>query len=134
MKKRIIAIVGRPNVGKSSYINRLLNDSRVIVSDVPGTTRDSIEVPFSVGKGDQARNYVLIDTAEIRRIGKIDTSVEKFSRFRAEKSIERSDMVVLVLDAIQGPTAQDKKIAFLIQKYHKGCLIKVWFRRRSNSS
>lgn len=68
-----IAVVGRPNVGKSSYINRLLNHDRVIVSSVPGTTRDSIEVPFALGRGKQARHYLLIDTAGIRRLGKVDS-------------------------------------------------------------
>ena len=73
-----VAVVGRPNAGKSSYVNRLLHDERVIVSDVPGTTRDSIEIPFMVGHGDQARHYQLIDTAGIRRGGKIDTQVERY--------------------------------------------------------
>jgi GTP-binding protein len=120
-----VAVVGRPNVGKSSYINRLLRHERVIVSDVPGTTRDSIDIPFSVGQGEQARHYLLIDTAGMRRIGKIDSSVERFSRFRAEKSIAHADVVVLVLDETAGPTAQDKKIASLIQEHRKGIIIIV---------
>ena len=120
-----VVIVGRPNVGKSSYVNRLLRSDRVIVSDIPGTTRDSIDVPFVVGKGPQARHYVLIDTAGIRRSGKIDSSVERFSLFRAEKSIKRANVVVLVLDTLAGPTAQDKKIATLILKYNKGCVMLV---------
>jgi GTP-binding protein len=120
-----VAIAGRPNVGKSSFVNRLLRNERVIVSDVPGTTRDSIDVPFTVGSGAQARHYRLIDTAGIRRAGKIDTSVERFSRFRAEKTIRNADVVVLVLDAEKGPTAQDKKIAALIQEEKKGCVVLV---------
>lgn len=120
-----VAVVGRPNVGKSSYINRLLRSTRVIVSDVPGTTRDSIDIPFAVGKGSQARHYLLIDTAGIRRTGKIDSSVERFSRFRAERSIDRADVVVLVLDALAGPTAQDKKIASMIIEKNRGCIILV---------
>ncbi len=120
-----VAVVGRPNVGKSSYINRLLRDERVIVSDVPGTTRDSVEIPFMVGHGKQARHYQLIDTAGIRRGGKIDTQVERYSAMRAEKSIERADVVVLALDATQGPSAQDKKIAAMIQEHNKGCMILV---------
>lgn len=120
-----VAIAGRPNVGKSSFVNRLLRDNRVIVSDVPGTTRDSIDVPFVVGSGVQARHYLLIDTAGIRRVGKIDTSVERFSRFRAESTIRNADVVVLVLDAVKGPTAQDKKIAALIQEEQKGCVVLV---------
>lgn len=120
-----VAIVGRPNVGKSSYINRLLRSDRVIVSDIAGTTRDSIDIPFMLGHGAQARHYLLIDTAGIRRIGKIDNSVERFSRFRAEKSIRNADVVVLVLDAVQRPTAQDKKIAAMILEAGKGCMILV---------
>lgn len=120
-----VAVVGRPNVGKSLYVNRLLRSDRVIVSDVPGTTRDSIDIPFVVGKGSQARHYVLIDTAGLRRAGKVRTSVETFSHFRAEKSIRNADVVVLVLDAVQGPTTQDKKIASLVQKHGKGCFILV---------
>lgn len=120
-----VAVVGRPNVGKSSYVNRLLRSDRVIVSDVPGTTRDSIDIPFVVGHGEQARHYVLIDTAGIRRLGKIDSSVERFSRFRAEKSIKNADVVVLVLDAVQRPTSQDKKIASLICEHRKGCVILI---------
>jgi len=118
-----VAVVGRPNVGKSSYVNRLLRSDRVIVSDVPGTTRDSIVVPFSVGKSASARQYNLIDTAGIRRQGKIDSVVERFSRSRAEDTIRRSDVVVLVLDAAVGPTAQDKKIGALVADHAKGCLI-----------
>jgi len=120
-----VVVVGRPNVGKSSYINRLLRSDRVIVSDIPGTTRDSIDIPFVVGKGDQAGHYLLIDTAGIRRTGKIDNAVERFSRFRAEESIARADVAVLVLDAIAGPTAQDKKIASMIIEKNKGCVILV---------
>lgn len=120
-----VAVVGRPNVGKSSYINRLLRSDRVIVSDVPGTTRDSIDIPFTVGSGLQARHYLLIDTAGMRQMGKIDSSVERFSRFRAEHSIEKADVVVLVLDALQGPTTQDKKVASLVLEKNKGCVILV---------
>lgn len=120
-----VAIVGRPNVGKSSYVNRLLRHDRVIVSDVAGTTRDSIEVPFSMGKGPQARHYVLVDTAGIRRVGKIDNTVERYSLYRSEQSIKNANVVVLILDAVQGPTAHDKKIAALIQKHNRGCVILV---------
>jgi len=125
LKPLRVAVVGRPNVGKSSYINRLLRSERVIVSDVPGTTRDSIDIPFAVGQGSQARHYVLADTAGIRRSGKIDSAVERFGRLRAEKSIRQADVVVLVLDALQGPTAQDKKIAALIGRHRKGALLLV---------
>ena len=120
-----VTIVGRPNVGKSSYINRILRNNRVIVSNIPGTTRDSIDIPFTVGKGPQARHYVLVDTAGMRRSGKIDSSVERFSLFRAEKSIKSANVVIHVLDAKQGPTAFDKKIAALISEYNRGCIVLV---------
>jgi len=120
-----VAVVGRPNVGKSSYINRLLRNNRVIVSNIPGTTRDSIDIPFAVGKGKQARHYVLVDTAGMRRSGKVDSSVEKFSLIRAEKSIKGANVVILVLDAKQGPTSFDKKIAALISEYNRGCVVLV---------
>jgi GTPase len=120
-----VAIVGRPNVGKSSYINKLLGSERVIVSEVPGTTRDSIEIPFAIGAGNSARHYTLIDTAGMRKVGKVHGSVERFSLFRAEQSIEHADVVVLMLDAEQGPTVQDKKIAAKILDEKKGCVLIV---------
>lgn len=120
-----VAVVGRPNVGKSSYINRLLQCERVIVSESPGTTRDSVNIPFAVGKGNQARHYVLIDTAGLRPAGKITSAIEKFSHFRAQESIGKADIVVVMLDAAQGPTAQDKKIESLVLERHKGCVILV---------
>jgi GTP-binding protein len=120
-----VAIVGRPNVGKSSYVNRLLKSDRVIVSDVAGTTRDSISIPFSVGSGDQARHYVLIDTAGMRRVTKIDNSVERFGRFRSEESIQQANVAVLVLDAVQQPTEHDKKVAALINEHMKGCVLVI---------
>jgi len=120
-----VAVVGRPNVGKSSYINRLLQNERVIVSDVPGTTRDSIDVPFTLGKGEQARHYLLIDTAGLRRIRKLRTSVDRFSHDRTERSIRRADIVVLMTEAPGEPTAQDKRIASLVGAHNKGCLILV---------
>ncbi len=120
-----VAVVGRPNVGKSSYINRLLGEERLIVSDVPGTTRDSIEIPFRIGKGPQARHYLLIDTAGMRKAGRVRNSVEKFSLFRAQKSVEHADVVVLIMDAEQGPTEQDKKVAALIAENRKGCILLV---------
>ncbi len=118
-----VAVVGRPNAGKSSYINRLLRTDRVIVSDIAGTTRDSIDIPFTIGKGDQVRHYMLIDTAGMRHKHRIDNSVERFSLFRAEQSVKDADVVVLILDPDLGPTVQDKHIAALIQKERKGCVI-----------
>ncbi len=118
-----VAVVGRPNAGKSSFINRLLRTDRVIVSEVAGTTRDSIDVPFVIGKGDQARHYILVDTAGMRHKHRIDNAVERFSLFRAEESVKEADVVVLVLDPDLGPTVQDKHIAALIQENRKGCVI-----------
>lgn len=120
-----VAVVGRPNVGKSSFINRLLRDERVIVSDVPGTTRDSVEIPFAIGQGSDARHYILIDTAGIRRAGKVHDAVEHYSVNRAEKSIKRADVVVLMIDAARGPSRQDKKIASLILEAGSGCVVLV---------
>lgn len=118
-----VAVVGRPNAGKSSYINRLLRADRVIVSEVAGTTRDSIDVPFTIGSGDQSRHYILVDTAGMRHKHSIDNAVERFSLFRAEESVKDADVVVLVLDPELGPTVQDKHIAALIQENKKGCVI-----------
>lgn len=118
-----VAVVGRPNAGKSSYINRLLRSERVIVSDIAGTTRDSIDIPFTIGHGDQARHYTLIDTAGMRNRHRVDSSVERFSLFRAEESIANADVVALIFDPQLGPTVQDKHIASLIKKNKKGCVL-----------
>ncbi len=118
-----VVFVGRPNVGKSSVINRLLRDDRVIVSVQPGTTRDSITIPFSIGGDAMARHYFLTDTAGIRRVGKIRNSLERLSLTRTERSIARAEVVGLILDASQGPTAQDKAIAAKIIEHQKGCVL-----------
>ena len=120
-----VAVVGRPNAGKSSYINRLLHEDRLIVSDIAGTTRDAIDVPFTIGRGPQARHYILIDTAGMRNRHKCDSSVERFSLFRAEASVKDADVVVLMLNPEIGPTMQDKRIASLIEKHGKGCVVLV---------
>lgn len=120
-----VAIVGRPNAGKSSYINRLLRHPRVIVSEIAGTTRDSIEIPFSIGGGDHVRHYKLVDTAGMRHFHSIDTAVERYSHMRAQESIKKADVVVLVLDAEAGPSMQDKRIAALIAKENKSCVVLV---------
>ena len=121
-----VAVVGRPNVGKSSYINRLTGRNRVIVSPVPGTTRDNIDVPFTLKAADGAeRHYWLVDTAGMRKQGRVHESVEKFSLFRAEQCIAEADIVVLVLDAEAGPGSQEKKIAALIREHHKACVVLV---------
>jgi GTPase len=116
-----LAIVGRPNVGKSSLINAILQNQRTIVSDAAGTTRDSVDVPYER----DGKPFVLIDTAGMRARRKYNTSVEVFSVMRAEKSIARADICALVVDALEGVTAQDKKIAGLIQENHKPCIVIV---------
>ena len=120
-----VVVVGKPNAGKSSYINRLLHSDRLIVSSVPGTTRDSIDVPFAIGTGVSARHYVLIDTAGLRHAGSVDSMVEKYSRVRAEESIAASDIALLMIDGTARPTTQDKKIAGIIEEKGKGCVILV---------
>jgi len=120
-----VAVVGRPNSGKSSYINRLLNSERVIVSEFPGTTRDSIEIPFAIGSGPQARHYLLIDTAGVNRRNRRSGAVEHYSNMRAEESIENADVVILLMDATEGPMLQDKKLAAKIIEAQKGCILAV---------
>lgn len=120
-----VAIVGRPNAGKSSYINRLLRHDRVIVSNIPGTTRDSIEIPFTIGTGPSARHYQLIDTAGVQKDTRSRGAVDWFSNLRTEKSIERSDVVILMLDAETGPTSRDKKIAAKIIEAERSCLLLI---------
>lgn len=116
-----VAIVGRPNVGKSSLTNAILGDARTLVSPISGTTRDAIDIPYER----HGHRYVLIDTAGIRARGKVDTSVEFFSVKRSEASIQRADLCVLVIDATMGIISQDKKIAGLIQAAHKPCVVAV---------
>jgi GTP-binding protein len=113
--------VGRPNVGKSSLINAILSDRRTIVSHLPGTTRDAVDIAYRRG----AEEFVLIDTAGIRPRGKHSTSVEVFSVMRSERTIRRAALCVLVIDATMGVTAQDKKIAALMQKAHKPSILVV---------
>jgi GTP-binding protein len=121
VKALSLAIVGRPNVGKSSLINAILSDRRAIVSSLPGTTRDAVDIAYRRG----ADEFLLIDTAGIRPRGKHSSSVEVFSVMRSERTIRRADLSVLVIDATSGVTAQDKKIATLMQKAHKPSLIVV---------
>ena len=119
-----VAVVGRPNAGKSSYINRLLNAERVIVSDIPGTTRDCVDVPFTIGSGPTARRYVLVDTAGMKKHTQMSkTSVDNFSLFRSEKAIEEADVVLLVMESELGPTKQDMLIAGKILDAHRACVI-----------
>ena len=116
-----IAIVGKPNAGKSSLVNALIKENRVIVSPVAGTTRDSIDTPFTWN----GEEYNLIDTAGIRRKSKVYEDIEKFSVVRAIAAIERSDVVVLMMDAVDGVTEQDKKIAGLAHEAGKGIVVCV---------
>jgi GTP-binding protein len=116
-----IAVVGRPNVGKSSLTNAILQDSRTLVSPISGTTRDAIDIPYER----HGNHYILIDTAGIRARGKVDNSVEVFSVMRSESSIKRSDLCLLVIDATAGVTSQDKKIAGLIQAANRPCVVAV---------
>jgi GTP-binding protein len=120
-----LAIVGRPNVGKSSIINALTNSERVIVSPIPGTTRDAVDVPFEVETDGVRQKYILIDTAGMRKSRRVDDTVEFFSVQRSEDSIERADIVVMVLDAEMGVTEQDKKIGDRIVEARKSCIIVV---------
>lgn len=114
-----LAIVGRPNAGKSSLINSILRDARTIVSELPGTTRDAVDILYERG----SEKFLLIDTAGMRQRSKHSTSVEVFSVMRAERTIRRADLCVLVIDLTSGVTSQDKKIAGLIQESEKPCLI-----------
>jgi GTP-binding protein len=116
-----VAIVGRPNVGKSSLVNAILGAERVIVSEIPGTTRDAVDTPFRRG----GKSYVLIDTAGIRRKSRIDMPVERYSVLRARKAIDRAQVAVLVLDAIEGVTAQDQRIAGMIEEAGRAVVVVV---------
>lgn len=116
-----VAVIGKPNVGKSSLINALLGEKRVIVSPVAGTTRDSIDTPFSWG-GDR---YMLIDTAGIRRKSKVNEDIERYSVIRAVAAIERCDVCLLMIDAQEGVTEQDKKIAGVAHEAGKGIIVVV---------
>ncbi len=116
-----VAIIGKPNVGKSSLVNRILGQERVIVSDVAGTTRDAVDSYFEHEKG----RYVLIDTAGMRKKSKVDDRIEKFSVLRATMAIERSDVCLIMIDANEGVTEQDTKVAGLAHEAGKACIIVV---------
>lgn len=102
-----ICLIGKPNVGKSSMVNKIIGENRVIVSDIPGTTRDAIDTPFTY----KDQKYVLIDTAGIRRKSKVNESIEKYSVLRTLTAIERADVCFIMIDAAEGITDQDKKVA-----------------------
>jgi len=120
-----LAIVGRPNVGKSSIINSLTESQRVIVSPIPGTTRDAVDVPFEVETEGRRERWVLIDTAGMRKTRRVNDSIEFFSVKRTEDSIARCDIAVLVLDAEAGILEQDKKIADAIVENRRACIVVV---------
>ena len=116
-----VAIIGKPNVGKSSLVNRILGEQRVIVSNMAGTTRDAVDSYFENDKG----KYLLIDTAGMRKKSKVDDPIEKFSVLRATMAIERSDVCLILIDANEGVTEQDTKVAGLAHEAGKACIIVV---------
>lgn len=116
-----IAIVGKPNVGKSSLINKLTGENRVIVSDIAGTTRDAIDTDIKYN----GKEYVFIDTAGLRRKSKIKEELERFSIIRAVTAVERADVVIVVIDATEGVTEQDAKIAGIAHERGKGIIVAV---------
>jgi len=116
-----VALVGKPNVGKSSLINRILGEERTIVSDIPGTTRDAIDTPFTIGDD----KFVFIDTAGIRKKSKVHESIERYSVIRSLAAIERSDVCLIMIDAREGVTEQDSKIAGYVHEQGKASIIVV---------
>lgn len=116
-----ISVVGRPNVGKSSLVNVLLGQERVIVSNVAGTTRDAIDTPFTR----EGQKYLLIDTAGIRRKSQIELSMERYSVIRSLRAIDRCDVALMVIDAVEGVTEQDKRIAGYIHEAGKGAVLVI---------
>jgi GTP-binding protein len=116
-----VAIIGKPNVGKSSLVNRILGEERVIVSNVAGTTRDAVDSAFENEKG----KYLLIDTAGMRKKSKVDDRIEKFSVLRSTMAIERADVCLILIDAQEGVTEQDTKVAGLAHEAGKACIIVV---------
>lgn len=116
-----VAIIGKPNVGKSSLVNRILGEERVIVSNMAGTTRDAVDSYFENEKG----KYLLIDTAGMRKKSKVDDRVEKFSVLRGTMAIERCDVCLILIDANEGVTEQDTKVAGLAHDAGKACIIVV---------
>ena len=116
-----VAVIGKPNVGKSSLINRILGEDRVIVSNVAGTTRDAVDSSFENSKG----KYLFIDTAGMRKKSKVDDRIEKFSVLRATMAIERADVCLIMINAEEGVTEQDTKVAGLAHEAGKACIIVV---------
>jgi len=116
-----ISVIGRPNVGKSSLVNTLLGKNRVIVSNIPGTTRDAIDTPFE----QDGKHYVLIDTAGMRRKARIDELTEQYSVVRSLRAVDRSDVILMLIDAVDGVTEQDKKIAGYAHEAGKAIVLVV---------
>ena len=116
-----VAVIGKPNAGKSSLVNKIVGFDRSIVSDMAGTTRDALDTPVSNEHGD----FVFIDTAGLRRQSKVDSDVEKYSILRAQMAIERADVCVIMIDGVEGFTEQDSKVAGIAHEMGKGCIIAV---------
>ena len=116
-----VAVIGKPNVGKSSLINRILGEKRLIVSDIAGTTRDAVDTMFENEQG----RYMFIDTAGIRRKSKVDEKIEKFSVMRSQLAVERADVCIIMIDARDAVTEQDTKIAGLAHESGKACIVAV---------
>ncbi len=116
-----VAVIGRPNTGKSSLVNAIIGEERVIVSNIAGTTRDAIDQPFEY----EGQKYILIDTAGIRRRKNVDENIERYSVIRSISAIERSDVCILMIDAVEGVTEQDKKIGGMAHEAGKGVVIAV---------
>ena len=116
-----VAVIGKPNAGKSSLVNRILGEDRMIVSDVAGTTRDAIDSKIENEHG----KYIFIDTAGIRKSGKIENNIERYSVFRAQLAVERSDVCVIMIDATQGVTAQDERVAGIAHENGKPSVIVI---------